>query len=67
MLTNFRYRQFLVSLDNNTGELSATHCISISEAKRRNRKTRWPVVENFKFPADALIVQDTKRTPREAS
>lgn len=64
MLTQFRYNQFLVTIDSTTGRLEATRCVSISEAKRRNRKTRWPVVSSFKFPTDAVITPDFRKTPR---
>ena len=55
---NFRYLNYLMSGD------TITQCVSISEAKRRNRKTRWPVLKTFKFPKNAVVIRDTTRTER---
>jgi len=63
MLTNFRYKNFLVTI-NGDGHVEATRCISISEAKRRNRKTRWPERREYKFPQNAWITHDNHKTPR---
>lgn len=60
--TNFRYKNYLIVHTDNGVQI--TRCISISEAKRRNRKTRWPELKEYKFPQGVSIVQDYRQTPR---